>query len=69
MSLAYINPKNEDPDVMPNGDLIYSREICERVPGFFRAMAVCFFGLGLIGTVCVKRNPEYVEAATELQKG
>ena len=60
MSLAYINPGNVDPEEMSDGNLIYSKDICERVPGFFKAMAICFLVLGIIAAALVKRNPDYV---------
>ena len=68
MSLAYINPENADPDLLPDGNLIYSKEISARVPDFFKAMALSFLALGLVSVLLVKRNPEYVQSAEELQR-
>jgi len=67
MSLIVINPDNIEPDLMPDGNLIYSKEICERLPEFFKVLAIGCFILGVITVSCVKKNPDYVINAEVVQ--
>lgn len=60
MASHIINPKNEQPMHLPDGQMIYSPEIAARVPTLFYTLTICFIALGTIGLAFIKRNPEYV---------
>jgi len=57
---AIVNPDNEPPIEMEDGNLIYSPEIACRVPRLLYVLAACFSGLGIIAVLLVRRNPAFV---------
>jgi len=60
MALDIVNPDNAKPDKLPDGNIVYSPEIAERVPALMRALAVCFGILGIVAMILVKKNPDFV---------
>ena len=68
VSLIIVNPNNVSPEVYPNGDLFYSKEISARVPYLLTVFAGIFGCLGFISLVLIKRNPDFVDSAPLLER-
>lgn len=59
-ALGIVNPDNEAPYELPNGNIVYSEEIAERVPTLMVSLAGVFAILGIISVILVKKNPDFV---------
>jgi len=74
LALTVINPDNSKPEKQPDGSLMYSALIAERVSPclllvvtfpfqivkLMFILAACFGSLGLIAILLLKRNPSFV---------
>ena len=68
ISQAVVNPDNEDPELKPDGTLIYAPHIAERVPKLMFTLAGAFALLGLISVLFVKKNPRFKNRGTMINK-
>ena len=55
-----MNPDNEQPIEMEDGNMMYSQEIALRVPRLLYVLAACFSVLGVIAVLFVRKNPAFV---------
>ena len=52
-----VNPENEQPEELPNGESMFSEDIAESVPSMFKVMGFTWIGLGVLSALLIKRNP------------
>ena len=67
ISLAVVNPDNVDPQLLPDGNLIYSTQIVSRVPKLLNIIGLIFAILGIICIVFIKRNPDFRDTVVNLE--
>jgi len=65
---ALVNPDNEVPELVADGDKIYSYEVAERVPFMLQVICGMWLVLGAVGVIFVRRNPKVVQAEKDKLK-